>query len=112
MTVLFSHKDDVLIAIPDGRLDTNNAPEAEDALVGHIEKGALKIVMDFAKTKYISSAGLRVILKSAKMLKKNGGAIVLCNANEQIHEVLEISGFLTMLDCLASLEEAIQKLSE
>jgi anti-anti-sigma factor len=108
MSVLISRNQGVVIAIPSGRLDTNNAPEAEELIVKEIENGQLKIVVDFAKTNYISSAGLRVILKALKLLKqKDGGAIALCNANEQIQEVLEITGFLSMLSSHPSLDDAI-----
>jgi anti-anti-sigma factor len=111
MSVLFSKSEGILVAIPDGRLDTSNAAEAEQQIVEQIEAGEGKIAVDFSKTNYISSAGLRIILKAAKLLKQKGGSIVLCNANEQIHEVLEISGFLTMLNCTDSLDEAVQALS-
>ena len=111
MSVLFSNNSGVLVAIPDGRLDTNNSPAAEKLIAEHIEKGETKIAVDFSKTNYISSAGLRVILKTAKILKQKGGAIVLCNANEQVNEVLEISGFLTLLKCCDSLDLAIQELT-
>jgi anti-anti-sigma factor len=112
MSVLISRNRGVVIAIPSGRLDTNNAPEAEHLIVKEINDGQSRFVVDFAKTNYISSAGLRVILKTLKLLKqRDDGAIALCNANEQIHEVLEITGFLTMLKCHPSLDEAIREVS-
>ncbi len=111
MSVLLSKHQDVFIAIPSGRLDTNNSPEAERLIVEKIESGESKIVIDFSKTNYISSAGLRVILRALKMLRQKGGELALCNANEQIKEVLEITGFLTMLKCLSSLEDAIREVS-
>ena len=100
-----------MIAIPNGRLDTSNSPEAEQALMEHVEAGELKIVMDFAKTDYISSAGLRVLLKTAKILTQKGGKLALCHANEQIAEVLKISGFTSLIKCLETLDEAIETVS-
>ena len=112
MSVLISRNQGVVIAIPSGRLDTNNAPEAEELIVKEIDSGQSRVVVDFAKTNYISSAGLRVILKALKLLKqKDHGTIALCNANEQIQEVLEITGFLTMINCHASLDDAIRDVS-
>ena len=111
MSMLLSKHQDVFVAIPSGRLDTNSSPEAEILLVEKIESGELKVVIDFSKTNYISSAGLRVILKTLKMLRKKGGELALCNANEQIMEVLEITGFLSMLKCLSSLEDAIREVT-
>ena len=111
MSLLLSSSRGVTIAIPGGRLDSNNAPQALQDIIDEIEKGETRIVIDFAKTRYISSAGLRVILKTLQLLRQRNGAIALCNANEQIQEVLEISNFLTMIDCHTSLEAAIQQVT-
>ena len=69
------------------------------------------MVVDFSKTDYISSAGLRVLLKAAKLLTEKKGSFALCNGNEQIEEVLEISGFLSMLTYCKKLDEAMSKVS-
>jgi anti-sigma B factor antagonist len=106
METLFSEMQGALVVMPSGRLDTNTAPEAEKMLVDRIKGGMNCVVIDFTKTDYISSAGLRVILKAAKLLK-NSGKIALCNANAQIFEVLELSGFLTLLTHSDNLEAAL-----
>ena len=111
MSILTSKDGEVSIVMPGSRLDTNNAPEAQQRMNDIIEGGELKIVIDFSKTDYLSSAGLRVLLKSAKLLKQKGGTIVLCNANEQIYEVFEISGFLTLMSHFSTLDEAVKKVS-
>lgn len=110
MTILTSKNQDVLIVMPGERLDTNAAPEAQKLIVEQISQGEVKIVIDFAKTHYIASSGLRVILKTAKEVKKKQGAIALCNANEQINEVLEISGFFSMFKYFSDLDEAVASL--
>ena len=111
MGLQFSKNGDVLVALPDGRLDTSNAPEAEKAIDDQIDEGNHRIVIDFSKTSYISSAGLRVILKTAKLITQKGGGFALCNANEQIGEVLQISGFNSLVKCLETLDEAIEAVS-
>jgi len=111
MSILTSNVSGVYIVIPNGRLDTNTSPEAEELITDAIVSGETRVVMDFSKTDYISSAGLRVILKTAKLLKPMNGAVTLCNANEQIHEVLEISGFLSMINLLGSLDEALSTIN-
>ena len=108
MSISTSNIGSVFIVTPGGRLDTNTAPEAEKLIVDAIDSDESKVVVDFSETDYISSAGLRVILKTAKLLKPRNGAVVLCNANEQIEEVLEISGFLGMIRLLDSLDEAVE----
>lgn len=107
MSISTSKIDSVFIVKPGGRLDTNTSPEAEKLIVDAIDSDECKVVVDFSETEYISSAGLRVILKTAKLLKPKNGAVALCNANDQIEEVLEISGFLGMIRLLDSLDEAV-----
>ncbi len=111
MSILFSKKSGVLIAIPIDRLDANNSPEAEALITENVDKGETKIIIDFSKTNYISSAGLGVILKAAKMVQKHGGGLVIYNANELVREVLDISGFSTLFNTHDNLDEAIQDLS-
>jgi len=107
MSTLTTTNDGVFIVIPDGRLDTNTSPEVEKLIMAAIERGENKVIIDFSKTDYISSSGLRVILKTAKVLKPKNGTTALCNANKQIHEVLEISGFLGVLKAFDSLDDAM-----
>jgi anti-anti-sigma factor len=111
VNILVSNSRGVAIVIPSGRLDSNNSVQAQEAIAAEIENGARRFVIDFAKTRYISSAGLRVILKALQSLRRVDGDLALCNANEQIREVLEISNFLSMVECHDSLEAAIQRLS-
>ncbi len=111
MDILSSKIEGAFVVAPQGRLDTNNAPQAEKLLLDTISAGEKRVILDFSSTDYISSAGLRVILQVAKLVRKDG-RLVLCNANEQIHEVLEISGFLDMIKYCSDLKEAIQSVSE
>ena len=97
-----------MVVMPGKRLDTNTAPEAEKTITARLESGVSRIVFDFSGTDYISSAGLRILLKTTKLAGKHGGKVGLCHANAQIREVLEISGFLTMLRHYENLDEALK----
>lgn len=109
MSILSTKNAGVLIVKPSGRLDTQTAPEADQLISSAIEQGETRLLVDFGQTNYISSAGLRVLLKATKQLKQAGGTFALCDANEQIREVLEISGFATIMPCYASLDEAMRE---
>ena len=111
MSILSSKEAGVLIVTPGTRLDTQTAPETDQLIVDAIARGETRVLVDFAKTDYISSAGLRVLLKATKQLKQTGGAFGLCNASEQIREVLQISGFATIIASYASLDEGLRALS-
>ena len=112
MGLLVAKKSEVVIVMPDEQLDTNTSPEAEKMLTAQLDAGETRIVIDFSKTDYMSSAGLRVILKMATLLQEKGGGFALCNGNEQIVEVLEISGFLEIVQYFSSLEDAVTAVSD
>ena len=78
-----------------GRLDTTTSPALETAVsetVGNCEQ----LILDFAGLEYISSAGLRVILKAQKAMAAKGG-MKLLHVNETIMEIFEITGFSDIL---------------
>ena len=112
MGLLVAKRGEVVIVMPDNQLDTNTSPETEKMLTAQLDAGETRIVIDFSKTDYMSSAGLRVILKTASLLQEKGGGFALCNANEQIVEVLEISGFLEIVKYFPSLQDAVTAVSE
>ena len=79
----------------EGRLDTTTAPELDDVVKDEIE-GITKLVFDFAKLDYISSAGLRVLLSSQKIMNKQGSMVVK-NVSEEVNEIFEVTGFQDIL---------------
>ena len=78
-----------------GRLDTSTAPELETAIDG-CAAGINELVLDCSALEYVSSAGLRVILKAQKMMNAQG-CMKLTHVNETIMEVFDITGFLDIL---------------
>jgi anti-anti-sigma factor len=106
METAFTTIDNCLVVVPETRLDTNNSPEVAEKITEKIEAGERQVIFDFNKTDYISSAGLRVILVVAKLLKPAEGKMALCNANDQILEVLEISGFHAIVKYFDNLDAA------
>jgi len=81
----------VAVMLP--RIDATSAKEVEDALAGLIDAGARAILCDFSATEYISSAGLRALLGTAKKLQRVNGKIVLFGLKPYVNEVFEVSGF-------------------
>lgn len=102
---------DVLVAQLEGQINSANATGLEADLMGHVDKGQYKIVLDLARLNYISSAGLRVVLMLAKRLKQGGGALSLCNIQPAVREVFDISGFLAILPVRDTREDAISSLA-
>ena len=78
-----------------GRLDTTTSPELEAAVDECISACKL-LVFDFANLDFISSAGLRVLLKAQKIMNKQGSMLVK-NSNDVVLEVFEVTGFIDIL---------------
>ena len=73
----------------EGRLDTNTSPEPEDEM--NLE-GVKKLVFDFSRLEYISSAGLRILIAAQKAMSANGGSMAIVGPNEAVRSVFEITG--------------------
>ena len=90
-----------------GNLDTNTAPEAEHQINVLLASGAAKILVNFENLNYISSAGLRVLLATAKKMMTTGGSLKICSLNSTVQEVFDISGFNTILSVAANDADAL-----
>lgn len=96
MTVNIEKENENMIAHIEGRVDTTTAPDLEKTLDDNIE-GIKNLTLDMSKLEYISSAGLRVVLKEQKYMSKIG-KMTLTNVTDPVMEVLTITGFLSILD--------------
>ncbi len=98
MQIVEEEQGAVSIVAIEGSLDTATSAEADSFLSNKIDQGALKILIDFEKLDYISSAGLRILLVTAKNLSGEGGELRVCCLNETVQEVFDISGFGMLLN--------------
>ncbi len=96
MTINKTQKADTLEIALEGRLDTMTSPELE-AELNKSMNDAEKLVMDFSKLDYISSAGLRVLLSAHKVMNRKGGLKII-HVNDIVQEVFEVTGFSDILD--------------
>jgi len=78
-----------------GRLDTLTSPQLEEALK-EVPEDTNELVLDLKELEYVSSAGLRVFLNAQKGMTDKG-TMTLKNVNEEIMEVLEMTGFTQIL---------------
>ncbi|MBR6916739.1 MAG: STAS domain-containing protein [Clostridia bacterium] len=79
----------------EGRLDTVTAPDLESAVKKTLP-GLTELTFDFKDLEYISSAGLRVLLSVQKVMMAQG-SMKVCNVNETVMEVFEVTGFADIL---------------
>ena len=81
----------------EGSLDIRTAPDLSKALEGELDD-VNEVYFDLAGTSYTSSAGLRVLLKTFQVMEAKEGRMVLKNVNEDLYDVLKLSGFVDFLE--------------
>lgn len=97
MDILLEKNDKKLNISLVGRLDTNTAPEFDNKLADEIE-GINEIIINLVDLDYISSAGLRVVLKYHKQMASVKGKLVIVKPKEEVMEVFDMTGFSTFLN--------------
>jgi len=93
-----------------GRMDAVSSPEFEKQVSELMAKGERDLIIDFSELDYISSAGLRSILTTAKKLKEKEGRLLLSALREMVKEVFEISGFSAIIPIYESVESALAQI--
>jgi anti-anti-sigma factor len=102
-------KENTTIVCLDGNLDGQTAEYAQEKLVNYVLPNC-SIVIDMAKCPYVSSAGLRVLLMTAKQLARIGGTGVFAGLSEEVMDVMEMTGFSSIFESYDSLDDAIKAL--
>ena len=107
MHITVKTANDVNVLEFEGNLDTQSSPDAQAQLTQLIDGGEKKILLNFEKLDYISSAGLRILLMAAKQLNAVDGELRICCLNAVVKKVFDISGFTTIIKVLGSESEAL-----
>lgn len=108
MEIVQKKNGDITVIQIIGKLDSNTSAEFEKQILALINSGENKFLIDGSKLDYISSAGLRVLLFSAKKLKASGGKIILSSLKDHIREVFDIAGFSAIFPIFETAETAEQ----
>ena len=95
--------DNTLTLSLEGRIDSNNAAQVEqEALAAVAKNPGAELALDAEKLEYISSAGLRVLMK---LCKQAGKAIPVKNVSLEVYEIFDVTGFTDLLDVQKRLRE-------
>jgi anti-anti-sigma factor len=97
MDIIESQLNSATVLALSGRLDGLASPSLEQKVDALLATGVKNVVLDCSGLAYVSSAGLRSFLTSAKKLKAAGGKASFAALTPAVHEVFELSGFLTVL---------------
>jgi anti-sigma B factor antagonist len=109
MDIIEKTINEIIIFKLNGNLNSNTSPELEDKIFEAIKNESKNMILDFEDLDYISSAGLRVIMKTAKNLKQSEGMIVLCSMQDYVKEVFEIAGFDAYLPIVSTMDDALNQ---
>ena len=93
----------------EGVLDINTADVFEAALVDFFRKKQFKIILNFAKLNYISSAGIGIVVGSLKQVRQNRGDIKISNVSPEIYKVFDLLELPRILQLYTTEVEAAAK---
>ena len=90
-----------------GRVDSETAPELDDALAKLLQSSRNKIVLDLQGVDYMSSAGLRAMVKAYQAAQKSGGDVRLASVSTPVEVILRTVGMMQMLQMFSTDQEAM-----
>jgi stage II sporulation protein AA (anti-sigma F factor antagonist) len=99
---------DVMIMNIDDHLDTAAAPQFEQRLLGLIDAGERKVLVDCSKLEYVNSAGLKVFLLAAKKLEPLNGTLIISSLVPSVLMIFEMIGFTRIMKIAATREDGLR----
>ena len=96
MVASFERKETTLTAKPEGRLDSVSSPEFLQQILQELD-GVTAVTIDLEKVDYVSSGGLRALLRTQQEMEDRDGAMKVIHVSAPILKIFEIVGFLDVL---------------
>ena len=106
MTFEHSRIGSTIVVSLGGRIDAETLPVFDNHIQRLLNDGESSFILDFENVEYLSSAGLRGLLKLTKETKARGGKTVIASANDSIMHLFKISGFDKIFTIAKDLLEA------
>lgn len=98
---------DATVVEVDGQLIVGNRQDLKDKVLARLEEGARNFVIDFARTGYIDSSGLGVLVSVSKKIREAGGELRLASLSEDLQTLFELTKLDTLFQIRDDLEEAL-----
>jgi len=111
MEIAVTMDSDITVFALQGRLDALSSPQLEARINQWLEQSGNKLVFDLGELDYISSAGLRVFLTTAKKMKARNGKFGMSTLRENVKDVFTVSGFIAIIpafDTLGAAKDALR----
>ena len=104
--------DDIAILEAHGRVDSTTAREFGERLLGVINAGHDRLILDLQHIAYVSSAGFRALVLADRATEQRQGKLALCGLSGDVMRLFEIGAFLDLFLICSTQQEAIDKLRE
>ena len=99
---------DIQILVVADHLDTMTAPAFEERLLGLLDSGERRLLIDCEPLRYVNSAGLKALLLAAKRIETLGGKLVLCSMIPSVLTVFDTIGFNRIMQIEPTREDAMR----
>lgn len=106
------NNNDITILYLDGFLDAHTSGELEKSFEKLIEDKKYKIVVNFDKLSYISSAGLGVFMAYIETMRNNNGDVKLSNMSDKIYNIFDMLGFPILFEIYKEEQTALEKFNQ
>jgi anti-sigma B factor antagonist len=108
MSFAIERQGEVVVVDVEGQLIVGNRNELKQKVIDELEKGARKVLIDFARTGYIDSSGLGVLVTLSRRIRELGGELRLANLNEDLKTLFELTKLDTLFQISDTKERALQ----
>jgi anti-anti-sigma factor len=107
MDIVVDRRTNVTIFAVVGSVDGLTAPALVQSIKEEMSGGPPRIVGDFSRLDYTSSAGLRALLEGVKETRQRGGDLRLAAVRPEVLRVLDLAGFTSILKLYPDVDAAV-----
>ena len=108
MSLAITKQGEVVVVDVEGQLVVGNRNEFKQKVLDELERGARKVLIDFARTGYIDSSGLGVLVTLSRRIREEGGELRLANLNDDLKTLFELTKLDTLFQISDTKERALQ----
>jgi len=109
LSVNVSMKGNVAVVECVGDIDAHTSSQLRDAIDKNVAAGHVKIVFDFSKLNYISSAGIGVLNAALNTVKSKNGKMAIAAPGDAVRDTLEVMYFHKKVDIHLTVDDAVKR---
>ncbi|MCK9615088.1 MAG: STAS domain-containing protein [Candidatus Omnitrophica bacterium] len=107
MNITEEKKGGITICNISGEINITTSPQLRKSFESFVEANVAKIVVDFSQVSYIDSSGLATFIELLQRLKKIGGTFRICNMNQKVKNIFEVTKLHKLFEIFDTREAAL-----